>query len=115
MEDFEGNKVFARYSSFSIDSESSGYTLHISGFTDRGAGDALSYHNITYRHTDRSSPPLTKTRTPLELTVPDYTWGRSGMAVVTMQIQTVFIVGGLTALFLVLECSGTVGKVVTTP
>ncbi|XP_035853186.1 microfibril-associated glycoprotein 4-like [Sander lucioperca] len=50
MEDFEGNKVFARYSSFSIDSESSGYTLHISGFTDRGAGDALSYHNITYRH-----------------------------------------------------------------
>uniref|UniRef100_A0A8C9Y270 Microfibril associated protein 4 n=1 Tax=Sander lucioperca TaxID=283035 RepID=A0A8C9Y270_SANLU len=45
MEDFEGNKTFARYSSFSIDSESSGYTLHVSGFTDGGAGDALSGHN----------------------------------------------------------------------
>uniref|UniRef100_A0A8C9XAK3 Microfibril associated protein 4 n=1 Tax=Sander lucioperca TaxID=283035 RepID=A0A8C9XAK3_SANLU len=45
MEDFEGNKVFARYSSFSIDSESYGYRLLVSGFTDGGAGDALSYHN----------------------------------------------------------------------
>ncbi|XP_078100880.1 microfibril-associated glycoprotein 4-like [Sander vitreus] len=45
MEDFEGNKVFARYSSFSIDPESYGYKLHVSGFTDGGAGDALSYHN----------------------------------------------------------------------
>ncbi|KAF1373436.1 hypothetical protein PFLUV_G00238840 [Perca fluviatilis] len=45
MEDFEGNKVFARYSSFSIDPESSGYTLHVSGFTDGGAGDSLIAHN----------------------------------------------------------------------
>ncbi|XP_028424415.1 microfibril-associated glycoprotein 4 isoform X2 [Perca flavescens] len=45
MEDFEGNKVFARYSSFSIDAESSGYTLHVSGFTDGGAGDSLIAHN----------------------------------------------------------------------
>ncbi|KAF1373420.1 hypothetical protein PFLUV_G00238680 [Perca fluviatilis] len=45
MEDFEGNKAFARYSSFSIDAESSGYTLHVSGFTDGGARDALSRHN----------------------------------------------------------------------
>ncbi|XP_031168076.1 microfibril-associated glycoprotein 4-like isoform X2 [Sander lucioperca] len=45
MEDFEGNKVFARYSSFSIDAESSGYTLHVSGFTDGGAGDSLNFHN----------------------------------------------------------------------
>ncbi|XP_028424410.1 microfibril-associated glycoprotein 4 [Perca flavescens] len=45
MEDFEGNKVFARYSSFSINPESSGYTLNVSGFTDGGAGDSLSYHN----------------------------------------------------------------------
>ncbi|XP_031166487.1 microfibril-associated glycoprotein 4-like isoform X2 [Sander lucioperca] len=45
MEDFEGNKTFARYSSFSIDTESSGYTLNVSGFTDGGAGDSLSYHN----------------------------------------------------------------------
>ncbi|KAM4524348.1 microfibril-associated glycoprotein 4-like isoform 2-T2 [Odontesthes bonariensis] len=45
MEDFEGNKAFARYSSFSIDSESDGYRLHVSGFTDGGAGDSLSGHN----------------------------------------------------------------------
>ncbi|XP_028424297.1 microfibril-associated glycoprotein 4-like [Perca flavescens] len=45
MEDFEGNKVFARYSSFSIDPESYGYRLHVSGFTDGGAGDSLSPHN----------------------------------------------------------------------
>uniref|UniRef100_A0A8C9YIG5 Microfibril associated protein 4 n=1 Tax=Sander lucioperca TaxID=283035 RepID=A0A8C9YIG5_SANLU len=45
MEDFDGNKVFARYSSFSIDPESYGYRLLVSGFTDGGAGDALSFHN----------------------------------------------------------------------
>ncbi|XP_053197009.1 microfibril-associated glycoprotein 4-like [Scomber japonicus] len=45
MEDFSGNKVFARYSSFSIDPESHGYRLHVSGFTDGGAGDSLSHHN----------------------------------------------------------------------
>ncbi|XP_028424298.1 microfibril-associated glycoprotein 4, partial [Perca flavescens] len=45
MEDFEGNKAVARYSSFSIDAESSGYTLHVSGFTDEGARDALTNHN----------------------------------------------------------------------
>ncbi|XP_074475529.1 microfibril-associated glycoprotein 4-like isoform X1 [Sebastes fasciatus] len=45
MEDFIGNKVFARYSSFAIDPESYGYTLHVSGFTDGGAGDSLSVHN----------------------------------------------------------------------
>ncbi|XP_071393477.1 microfibril-associated glycoprotein 4-like [Centroberyx affinis] len=42
MEDFSGNKVFARYSKFSIDPESFGYRLHVSGFTDGGAGDCLS-------------------------------------------------------------------------
>ncbi|XP_059180222.1 microfibril-associated glycoprotein 4-like, partial [Centropristis striata] len=45
MEDFSGKKVFASYSSFAIDSESSGYKLHVSGFTDGGAGDSLYYHN----------------------------------------------------------------------
>ncbi|XP_049915453.1 microfibril-associated glycoprotein 4-like isoform X1 [Epinephelus moara] len=45
MEDFDGNKVFARYSLFSVDPESYGYMLHVSGFTDGGAGDSLSYHN----------------------------------------------------------------------
>ncbi|XP_033934005.1 microfibril-associated glycoprotein 4-like [Pseudochaenichthys georgianus] len=45
MEDFEGGKVFARYASFSVDPEASGFTLHVSGFTDGGAGDSMSYHN----------------------------------------------------------------------
>ncbi|XP_039670975.1 microfibril-associated glycoprotein 4-like isoform X2 [Perca fluviatilis] len=45
MEDFEGNKVFARYSSFSIDPESYGYKLSVSGFINGGAGDSLSYSN----------------------------------------------------------------------
>ncbi|XDV16676.1 hypothetical protein PO909_016278 [Leuciscus waleckii] len=45
LEDFEGNKVFALYSSFSVDCEMDGYKLHVSGFTDGGAGDSLSLHN----------------------------------------------------------------------
>uniref|UniRef100_A0A7N8X1E7 Microfibril-associated glycoprotein 4-like n=1 Tax=Mastacembelus armatus TaxID=205130 RepID=A0A7N8X1E7_9TELE len=43
MEDFSGTRAFARYSSFSIDSESEGYRLHVSGFSNGGAGDALSH------------------------------------------------------------------------
>ncbi|KAG7491307.1 hypothetical protein MATL_G00002170 [Megalops atlanticus] len=45
MEDFEGGKVHAQYSSFSIDPESEGYTLHVSGYADGGAGDSLAQHN----------------------------------------------------------------------
>uniref|UniRef100_A0A3Q2CS80 Microfibril associated protein 4 n=2 Tax=Cyprinodon variegatus TaxID=28743 RepID=A0A3Q2CS80_CYPVA len=45
MEDFEGNQVHARYSSFSVGSESAGYTLQVSGFSDGGAGNSLSFHN----------------------------------------------------------------------
>ncbi|TDH00792.1 hypothetical protein EPR50_G00192620 [Perca flavescens] len=45
MEDFGGKKVFARYSSFSIDPESSGYKLSVSGFTNGGAGDSMTNHN----------------------------------------------------------------------
>ncbi|XP_061570693.1 microfibril-associated glycoprotein 4-like [Cololabis saira] len=45
MEDFVGNKASARWSSFSIGPESKGYTLHVSGFTDGGAGDSLHHHN----------------------------------------------------------------------
>ncbi|XP_008285368.1 microfibril-associated glycoprotein 4-like [Stegastes partitus] len=45
MEDFNGNQVFARYSSFYIESEPYGYRLHVSGFTNGGAGDSLSFHN----------------------------------------------------------------------
>ncbi|XP_038591615.1 microfibril-associated glycoprotein 4-like isoform X2 [Micropterus salmoides] len=45
MEDFSGNKVFARYSSFSIDPESDGYRLNVSGFSNGGAGDSFSLHS----------------------------------------------------------------------
>ncbi|XP_024150620.1 microfibril-associated glycoprotein 4 [Oryzias melastigma] len=45
MEDFEGNKAYARYSSFSVGPETEGYKLEVKGFTDGGAGDSLSYHN----------------------------------------------------------------------
>ncbi|XP_077101542.1 microfibril-associated glycoprotein 4-like [Siphateles boraxobius] len=45
LEDFEGRKGFALYSSFSVDCECVGYQLHVSGFTDGGAGDSLSGHN----------------------------------------------------------------------
>ncbi|XP_072513263.1 microfibril-associated glycoprotein 4-like [Salminus brasiliensis] len=45
MEDWNGERVFAQYSSFSVDPESFGYTLYVSGFSDGGAGDSLSYHN----------------------------------------------------------------------
>ncbi|XP_041644903.1 microfibril-associated glycoprotein 4-like [Cheilinus undulatus] len=45
MEDFDGNTAFARYTSFSIDSETDGYTLHVSGFIDGGAGEGLAFHN----------------------------------------------------------------------
>ncbi|XP_013878779.1 microfibril-associated glycoprotein 4 isoform X2 [Austrofundulus limnaeus] len=45
MEDFEGRKVFARYSSFSISPESDGFRLSVAGFIDGGAGDTLSRHD----------------------------------------------------------------------
>ncbi|XP_062398867.1 microfibril-associated glycoprotein 4-like [Sardina pilchardus] len=45
MEDFEGNRVFARYSNFSVASEEEGYKLTVSGFTNGGAGDSLTYHS----------------------------------------------------------------------
>ncbi|KAJ8384674.1 hypothetical protein AAFF_G00200060 [Aldrovandia affinis] len=45
MEDFEKGRVHALYSSFSVDPESEGYRLHVSGYNDGGAGDSMSYHN----------------------------------------------------------------------
>uniref|UniRef100_A0A3Q2TNZ3 Microfibril associated protein 4 n=1 Tax=Fundulus heteroclitus TaxID=8078 RepID=A0A3Q2TNZ3_FUNHE len=42
MEDFEGNKSYARYTSFSVGPESDGYKLHLSEFNSGGAGDSLS-------------------------------------------------------------------------
>uniref|UniRef100_A0A8C6U1Z8 Fibrinogen C-terminal domain-containing protein n=1 Tax=Neogobius melanostomus TaxID=47308 RepID=A0A8C6U1Z8_9GOBI len=44
MEDFEGNKASARYSSFSVGSECDGYKLTVSGFTDGGAGQVKNQH-----------------------------------------------------------------------
>ncbi|XP_059180194.1 microfibril-associated glycoprotein 4-like [Centropristis striata] len=45
MEDFEGAKVWARYTSFSVGAECDGYVLNVSGFIDGGAGDSLKHHN----------------------------------------------------------------------
>ncbi|NP_001291155.1 microfibrillar-associated protein 4 precursor [Esox lucius] len=45
MEDFEGRKVFAQYSSFSVAPESEGYPLTLGSFTDGGAGDSLTHHS----------------------------------------------------------------------
>ncbi|XP_026137124.1 microfibril-associated glycoprotein 4-like [Carassius auratus] len=45
LEDFDGNKVYAVYKSFSVGSESEGYKLQVSGFVNGGAGDSLNYHN----------------------------------------------------------------------
>uniref|UniRef100_A0A4W4FC60 Fibrinogen C-terminal domain-containing protein n=1 Tax=Electrophorus electricus TaxID=8005 RepID=A0A4W4FC60_ELEEL len=45
LEDFEGVTVYAQYSAFSVESETEGYKLHVSGFTDGGAGDSLTIHN----------------------------------------------------------------------
>ncbi|XP_059155727.1 ficolin-1-like [Physella acuta] len=41
---FSGTKYFAKYSSFSISSETDGYRLHVGGYTG-DAGDSLGYHN----------------------------------------------------------------------
>ncbi|KAL2086397.1 hypothetical protein ACEWY4_017456 [Coilia grayii] len=45
IEDFDGSTVYALYATFSVGSEDEGYKLSISGFRNRGAGDALSYYN----------------------------------------------------------------------
>ncbi|XP_076839355.1 microfibril-associated glycoprotein 4-like [Brachyhypopomus gauderio] len=45
LQDFEGVTVYARYSSFSVESETEGYKLHVSGFINGGAGDSMAYHN----------------------------------------------------------------------
>ncbi|KAL6482458.1 hypothetical protein MHYP_G00105380 [Metynnis hypsauchen] len=45
LEDFEGAKVYAQYSTFSVDSEVNGYKLIVGGFLNGGAGDSLTTHN----------------------------------------------------------------------
>ncbi|XP_031672467.1 microfibril-associated glycoprotein 4-like [Oncorhynchus kisutch] len=42
MEDFEGGKVSAKYTSFSIDPENYGYTLRLGSYVDGGAGNTSS-------------------------------------------------------------------------
>ncbi|XP_067259933.1 microfibril-associated glycoprotein 4-like [Chanodichthys erythropterus] len=43
--DFTGKKGFAQYSSFSVGPETDGYKLLVSGFSNGGAGDSLTFHN----------------------------------------------------------------------
>ncbi|GAA6221637.1 microfibril-associated glycoprotein 4-like [Lates japonicus] len=45
MEDWEGGRASAQYSSFSIDSEITGYQLHLGTFTGGAAGDSFTDHN----------------------------------------------------------------------
>ncbi|KAF5889789.1 microfibril-associated glycoprotein 4-like [Clarias magur] len=45
LQDFDGASVYARYSSFSVDSEAEGYKLHVSGFINGGAGDSMATNN----------------------------------------------------------------------
>uniref|UniRef100_A0AAY5KRP3 Fibrinogen C-terminal domain-containing protein n=1 Tax=Esox lucius TaxID=8010 RepID=A0AAY5KRP3_ESOLU len=45
MEDFEGKKVFAQYSSFSVGPEAEGYKLTLGDFKDGGAGDSMTAIN----------------------------------------------------------------------
>uniref|UniRef100_A0A8C6UAF7 Microfibril associated protein 4 n=2 Tax=Neogobius melanostomus TaxID=47308 RepID=A0A8C6UAF7_9GOBI len=45
MEDFEGNKASAYYSSFSVGGDCDGYKLNVSGFINKGAGDSFSFNN----------------------------------------------------------------------
>ncbi|XP_016364000.1 microfibril-associated glycoprotein 4-like [Sinocyclocheilus rhinocerous] len=45
LEDFEGKKAYSLYESFSVDSESDEYKLHVTGFVDGGAAQTFGYHN----------------------------------------------------------------------
>ncbi|XP_062865751.1 microfibril-associated glycoprotein 4-like [Trichomycterus rosablanca] len=45
LEGFDGAKVYAEYTYFSIGDEDTSYTLQVGGFMDGGAGDSLYYHN----------------------------------------------------------------------
>ncbi|XP_026206507.1 microfibril-associated glycoprotein 4-like isoform X2 [Anabas testudineus] len=45
MQDFDEKTAFARYSSFSISGECDGYKLNVYGFSDGGAGDAMTFFN----------------------------------------------------------------------
>ncbi|KAM9837515.1 microfibril-associated glycoprotein 4-like [Aulostomus maculatus] len=54
MEDFDGQKVYALYSSFSVGTEAKGYPLHLGNFVQGAAGDSLASHNMMkFSTTDR--------------------------------------------------------------
>ena len=44
LQDFEGNSVYAQYTSFSVGDSASKYVLTVSGYSGT-AGDSLAYHN----------------------------------------------------------------------
>lgn len=44
IEDFKGEKRFAKYAGFAVSSEAGGYALNVLGKYSGDAGDALSYH-----------------------------------------------------------------------
>ncbi|KAM9500461.1 microfibril-associated glycoprotein 4-like [Clarias gariepinus] len=59
LQDFDGVSVYAQYSSFSVESEAEGYKLHVSGFIDGGAGDAMAINNEQKFSTfDKDQDPL---------------------------------------------------------
>ncbi|KAI4898804.1 hypothetical protein NFI96_029820, partial [Prochilodus magdalenae] len=58
LEDFEGNKVYAQYSTFSVGSEADGYRLHVGGFTDGGAGEIQIQKSMVMDISKFGSKPL---------------------------------------------------------
>lgn len=46
MEDFEGQKVFAHYSAFSVGPESEGYKLSLGTFVKGAAGGTLDFQAV---------------------------------------------------------------------
>ncbi|KAE8283754.1 Microfibril-associated glycoprotein 4 36 kDa microfibril-associated glycoprotein [Larimichthys crocea] len=89
MEDFTGKKVFARYSSFSVESECDGYALHVSGFKNGGAGDSLTYHNKKKFSTFDKDQDTHSTDNCAR-----NTWGDSGTNLVTSKPQRGLSLGG---------------------
>ncbi|XP_060555531.1 fibrinogen-like protein 1 [Ruditapes philippinarum] len=57
MEDFEGNKAYAKYSHFKVYGENDKYSLEVSGYSGN-AGDSLIYHNeMAFSTVDRDNDP----------------------------------------------------------
>ncbi|XP_060555530.1 angiopoietin-related protein 7-like [Ruditapes philippinarum] len=59
MEDFEGNKAYAKYSHFKVHGEVDKYRLEVSGYSG-SAGDSLIRHNkMAFSTVDRDNDPYT--------------------------------------------------------